>query len=165
MERVSLVQLPASLSPDGARSDARYVLGIDGGATKTLAAVLDLQTRELHLGRAGPSNQDAVGAPAAVSALLAAADEAVARAGIEQGGARLRRAGGRGHRHPRDHQARARRAAGGVDRRQRRRRGLGCRHRRDARDRRHLRNRVERLRGRPGRALVARRRLGPHPRR
>ncbi len=84
MERVSLVQLPASLMPeDGVRRDARYVLGIDGGATKTLAAVLDLETRELHLGRAGPSNQDAVGAPAAVSALLSAADEAVARAGIE----------------------------------------------------------------------------------
>jgi glucosamine kinase len=85
MERVSLVQLPTSLSPSGGRSDARFVMGIDGGATKTLAAVLDLQTHELHLGRAGPSNQDAVGAPAAVRALLTAADEAIAQAGIDQG--------------------------------------------------------------------------------
>jgi N-acetylglucosamine kinase-like BadF-type ATPase len=58
------------------------VLGIDGGATKTLAAVLDLQSRALHLGQGGPSNEDAVGTRAAVQALLQAADEAIGKAGI-----------------------------------------------------------------------------------
>jgi N-acetylglucosamine kinase-like BadF-type ATPase len=58
------------------------VLGIDGGATKTLAAVLDLESGALHLGQGGPSNEDSVGAEAAVAALLEAADAAIARAGI-----------------------------------------------------------------------------------
>jgi glucosamine kinase len=57
-------------------------MGIDGGATKTLAAVLDLQASALHVGRAGPSNEDAVGAGEAVKALLAAADEGIRHAGI-----------------------------------------------------------------------------------
>jgi len=60
---------------------ARFVLGIDGGATKTLAAVLDLERHTLHLGHGGPSNEDAVGTVAAVRALLEAADAALARAG------------------------------------------------------------------------------------
>jgi N-acetylglucosamine kinase-like BadF-type ATPase len=57
-------------------------MGVDGGATKTLAAVLDMDTHDVHLGHAGPSNQDAVGATAAVRALLEAADDALAGAGI-----------------------------------------------------------------------------------
>jgi glucosamine kinase len=59
------------------------VLGIDGGATKTLAALLDLERKTLHLGHGGPSNEDAVGTPAAVQALLSAADGALAQAGID----------------------------------------------------------------------------------
>jgi glucosamine kinase len=59
------------------------VLGIDGGATKTLAALLDLERGTVHLGQAGPSNEDAVGTRAAVDALLEAAEEAIGRAGIE----------------------------------------------------------------------------------
>ncbi len=58
------------------------MLGIDGGATKTLAAVLDLELGALHLGHAGPSNEDAVGARLAVKAVLDATDQALARAGI-----------------------------------------------------------------------------------
>ncbi len=88
MRRDPLVKLPDSLND--ARSEnsaARYVLGVDGGATKTLAAVLDLESRAVHLGRGGPSNEDAVGAKAAVQALLGAADEALEQAGI--GGDRL----------------------------------------------------------------------------
>jgi glucosamine kinase len=61
-------------------------MGIDGGATKTLAAVLDLHSGELHLGHSGPSNQDAVGARAATQALLHAADEAIERAGTTRDG-------------------------------------------------------------------------------
>ncbi|HYM45018.1 MAG TPA: BadF/BadG/BcrA/BcrD ATPase family protein [Solirubrobacteraceae bacterium] len=74
---------PDGGAPDGeARLPARYVLGVDGGATKTLAAVLDLEQRVLHLGHGGPSNQDAVGVRLAVKALLDAADQALARAGV-----------------------------------------------------------------------------------
>jgi N-acetylglucosamine kinase-like BadF-type ATPase len=92
MQRTPLVTLPPALAGLGApaaggapgEGGGRYVLGIDGGATKTLAAVLDLDRRELHLGHSGPSNEDAVGARQAVKALLDAADEALARAGIAQ---------------------------------------------------------------------------------
>jgi N-acetylglucosamine kinase-like BadF-type ATPase len=59
-------------------------MGIDGGATKTLAAVLDLDRRTVQLAHAGPSNEDAVGTRAAVDALLAVADAALERSGIEQ---------------------------------------------------------------------------------
>jgi glucosamine kinase len=105
VNRVPLVQLPSELVPPGAGgagdggsarvrlgadssgsgggANARFVLGIDGGATKTLAALLDLERGTLHLGQAGPSNEDAVGTRAAVDALLEAADEAIGRAGIE----------------------------------------------------------------------------------
>ena len=67
MRRDSLVDLPAVLSSEQPRTDARYVMGVDGGATKTLAAVLDLRAQGtgeklLHLGHGGPSNEDAVGA-------------------------------------------------------------------------------------------------------
>jgi N-acetylglucosamine kinase-like BadF-type ATPase len=83
MKRDPLVRLPDALTASRPpRPGARFVLGVDGGATKTLAAVLDMDTNELHLGHAGPSNQDAVGATAAVGALLQAADEAIAQAGI-----------------------------------------------------------------------------------
>jgi glucosamine kinase len=110
VDRDSLVSLPPALAhfsaerlPDGAASDgqapgaaatpaasgsasgvgaARYLLGIDGGATKTLAAVLDIERGELHIGQGGPSNQDAVGVQAAGQALFDAADQALAGAGI-----------------------------------------------------------------------------------
>lgn len=92
MNRDPLVQLPPALADPGtgpaadtaAAGDVRYVLGVDGGATKTLAAVLDLDRRALHLGRAGPSNEDAVGTRLAVKAVLDATDQALARAGIAQ---------------------------------------------------------------------------------
>jgi N-acetylglucosamine kinase-like BadF-type ATPase len=72
----------ANAARAGGRENVRYVLGIDGGATKTLAALLDLRAGTLHLGQGGPSNEDAVGTHAAVGALLEAADGALARAGI-----------------------------------------------------------------------------------
>ena len=88
MKRDSLLQLPPALVASATRSDAhadaRYVMGIDGGATKTLAAVFDLDERAVHLAEGGPSNEDAVGAGAAVDALLDVADEALQRAGIAQ---------------------------------------------------------------------------------
>jgi glucosamine kinase len=84
MRRDPLLELPPALTAPGASAHARYVLGIDGGATKTLAAVLDLAEGEIHLGYGGPSNEDAVGAEATLAALLGAADEAIQRAGIAQ---------------------------------------------------------------------------------
>ncbi len=88
MDRAPLVTLPAALAPAGpgpaarAGEGARYVLGIDGGATKTLAAVLDMKREALHLGHGGPSNEDAVGTRLAVKALLDATDQALAAVGI-----------------------------------------------------------------------------------
>src|ERR1700686_2734096 len=88
MNRDSLVQLPAVLAPSrtGTSTVARFIMGIDGGANKTLAAVLDLERGELHLGHGGPSNQDAVGVHAATNALLEAADQAIERAGTSRDG-------------------------------------------------------------------------------
>ena len=82
MNRAPLVTLPPALSANASRGDGRYVLGIDGGATKTIAAVLDLELLEVHVAHGGPSNEDAVGVRAAVEALIAVADEAAARAGV-----------------------------------------------------------------------------------
>ena len=84
MNRDPLVTLPPALTApvSSAPAGARYVLGIDGGATKTLAAVLDLRQRVLHLGHSGPSNEDAVGTRLAVKAVLDATDEALTGAGI-----------------------------------------------------------------------------------
>ena len=84
MKRDSLVQLPSALTRGATSANARFVMGIDGGATKTLAAVLDLDSHALHLGHGGPSNEDAVGVKASVEAVLEAADEAIGRAGIAQ---------------------------------------------------------------------------------
>jgi N-acetylglucosamine kinase-like BadF-type ATPase len=87
MNRDPLVTLPPALTaphaPAAPHEDApRYILGIDGGATKTLAAVIDLHERTLHLGHAGPSNEDAVGARLAVKAILDATDQALVGAHI-----------------------------------------------------------------------------------
>jgi len=78
-----LVRLPAALLAHSPGGDGRYVMGVDGGATKTLAAVLDLQQHDVHLGHGGSSNADAVGARVATESLVRATDEALDRAGIE----------------------------------------------------------------------------------
>jgi glucosamine kinase len=84
VKREPLVTLPAALIAPSARTDTRFVMGVDGGATKTLAAVLDLRERTLHLGHSASSNPDAVGARAATESLLSATDEALGRAGVER---------------------------------------------------------------------------------
>src|ERR1700730_13335865 len=84
MKRDSLVQLPPALMRPRASGRARFVMGIDGGATKTLAAVLDLEDHALHVAQRGPSNRDSVGTELAVAALLQAAAEALERAGTTQ---------------------------------------------------------------------------------
>ncbi|HEY2719608.1 MAG TPA: BadF/BadG/BcrA/BcrD ATPase family protein [Solirubrobacteraceae bacterium] len=82
MQRDPLVQLPDALAQPSTRPRGRYLLGIDGGATKTLAAVLDLEQRAIHIAHGGPSNEDAVGSRSAVAALVDVAEQALARAGI-----------------------------------------------------------------------------------
>ncbi len=82
MQDESLIQLPPALAEPAPQAHGRYLLGIDGGATKTLAAVLDLEGSELHIAHGGPSNEDAIGAQAAVQTLLATADEALQHARI-----------------------------------------------------------------------------------
>jgi N-acetylglucosamine kinase-like BadF-type ATPase len=83
MKRDPLVELPPVLAHPATRPGGRYLLGIDGGATKTLAAVLDLQERVVYLAQGGPSNEDAIGSRSAVAALVEVADRALALAGIE----------------------------------------------------------------------------------
>jgi glucosamine kinase len=82
MRREPLVTLPPALKAPGVDTAARFLMGVDGGATKTLAAVLDLRERTLHLGHGASSNADAVGARAATASLMNATDEAIGRAGI-----------------------------------------------------------------------------------
>ncbi len=84
-----LLATPAMDGSDGLGSSqdslgARFVMGVDGGATKTLAAVLDLQEQTLHLGHGGSSNPDSVGAHTATDSLVKATEEAIGRAGIER---------------------------------------------------------------------------------
>jgi N-acetylglucosamine kinase-like BadF-type ATPase len=84
MQRESLVKLPEALITPRPTPGARFVMGIDGGATKTLAAVLDLDAKRVHFAHGGPSNEDAVGPQAAVQALFEVADEAIERTEISQ---------------------------------------------------------------------------------
>jgi glucosamine kinase len=77
--------VPRSLLDGSRATDARYVAGVDGGATKTVVAVLDLETLAVSLGRGGPTNADAVGDDAAAAALEAALGAALARAGVDGG--------------------------------------------------------------------------------
>lgn len=49
-----------------------HVLGIDGGGTKTLAAITDLHGRVCGIGWGGPSNIDAIGVDAATASITAA---------------------------------------------------------------------------------------------
>lgn len=86
MRREPLLTLPPALTAPGAAANPRFVMGVDGGATKTLAAVLDIRDGVLHLGHGGSSNPDSVGAQVATDNLLKATDEAIGRAGIGRDG-------------------------------------------------------------------------------
>lgn len=59
------------------------MLGLDGGATKTLAAVFDVDTGRLAYGESGASNPNAVGFESAGQALTEAVHEAIRRAGTD----------------------------------------------------------------------------------
>jgi glucosamine kinase len=86
--RTSLIELPPALALGGgshlsAGEGARWLMGIDGGGTKTLAAVLDVLGGRVHLAHGGPSNPDSAGVRSAGNALLASAAAAAQAAGIE----------------------------------------------------------------------------------
>src|SRR5271156_3751614 len=59
----------------------RYVLGFDGGGTKTDCVLMDETRAVLARGRAGPSNPARVGLDAAVASLTEAAEKALAASG------------------------------------------------------------------------------------
>lgn len=83
-----LIELPQALrcsgqAQPGAGEAARWLMGIDGGGTKTLGAILDVQEGRVHLAHNGPSNPDSAGVKSAGEALLASAAGAAHAAGIE----------------------------------------------------------------------------------
>ncbi len=60
-----------------------YVLGIDGGGTKTIALAADLCGNVLGRGTSGAANYQTVGLDTAIAALKEASEGAIAAAGIE----------------------------------------------------------------------------------
>lgn len=75
---------PAFLTADDEEDGPhmRVVLGIDGGGTKTRCLVADRAGTLLGEGLAGPSNYQVVGPDAAAAAVVGAAEQALARAGL-----------------------------------------------------------------------------------
>jgi glucosamine kinase len=70
----SLVTLPAELLPTATGRNSGgpangLLIGVDGGATKTLAAAYDLDTGEVSAAETGPSNPEAVGYEAAAASI------------------------------------------------------------------------------------------------
>src|SRR6059036_3508646 len=74
----SLMTIPRPLLDASHPTGATHVAGVDGGATKTVAAVLELETFRVFLGRGGPANVDAVGVESAAGALETAMNAALA---------------------------------------------------------------------------------------
>lgn len=77
--------LPDGLLDGEGREGGAYVLGVDGGATKTVAAVLRRADWRAFGGSAGPSNPDAVGAVAATAAVKTAIAGALSAAEVDGG--------------------------------------------------------------------------------
>ncbi|MFZ4515090.1 MAG: BadF/BadG/BcrA/BcrD ATPase family protein [Acidimicrobiia bacterium] len=83
----SLIQLPPELwhgaqtAPVG--DDRPILVAVDGGATKTLAVVLDLRTHQLTVGHAGPSNVYTAGFEGAGKAINEAVHAALHAANAE----------------------------------------------------------------------------------
>jgi glucosamine kinase len=70
----SLVTLPAELLPKATGSNSGgavngLLIGVDGGATKTIAATFDLDTGAVAAAETGPSNPEAVGFDAAAASI------------------------------------------------------------------------------------------------
>jgi glucosamine kinase len=85
MRARSLVELPEALTTPSKPAHGTFILGVDGGATKTVAAVLNLETKKLCLpADGGPSNAAIIGIEQAVGVVLRVADEAMEKAGISR---------------------------------------------------------------------------------
>jgi N-acetylglucosamine kinase-like BadF-type ATPase len=70
--------------PHDRSSPPRFVIGVDGGASKTDAVAMDLDGNVLGNARAGGSNWESVGLDGAVDAVTRAVDAALAEAGRER---------------------------------------------------------------------------------
>src|SRR2546423_8875237 len=68
-------------APPGAQT---YLLGVDGGGTKTRAVVVDARQRILGEGEAGPSNPLRVGVSDSANAVREAAERACVEAGVRR---------------------------------------------------------------------------------
>jgi N-acetylglucosamine kinase-like BadF-type ATPase len=79
----SLMTIPGALLDASRATGRRHVAGVDGGATKTVAAVLSLDTFDMRFGHGGPSNVDAVGVDSAAASIREALREALGEAGVE----------------------------------------------------------------------------------
>jgi glucosamine kinase len=90
----TLLPLPAELAPRSTPAGTarpprasgrtgRWVLGLDGGATKTLAAAYDVDSGRLAIGESAASNPNAVGFEPAGRALAEAVHEALERASAD----------------------------------------------------------------------------------
>jgi N-acetylglucosamine kinase-like BadF-type ATPase len=64
---------------------ARYVLGVDGGNSKTLALVADTNGTVVGLGQAGCANHQATSIEAAMGEIATSVDAALAAAGLNRG--------------------------------------------------------------------------------
>lgn len=68
----------------GKRPGPSFVIGVDGGGTKTIAAVADERGRVLGIGRGGPANFQAIGRKAARREIEKTVDAALAMAGVSR---------------------------------------------------------------------------------
>jgi len=64
-------------------SISKYLIGIDGGATKTICTVADLNGNIIGKGSAGPSNYHNIGVEEASKAILSACEDAFRKAGLK----------------------------------------------------------------------------------
>lgn len=87
MSGAPLIELPAALRADAPPARREGVLvGVDGGATKTMVAAFEPQACRLALARAGSTNASAIGVPAAADAVCDALRGALGELGVAPDG-------------------------------------------------------------------------------
>jgi N-acetylglucosamine kinase-like BadF-type ATPase len=77
-----LIIATSSITPDVTLVVQRYVVGVDGGASKTVALIGTANGRILGRGESGPSNYHNIGARAAARSIKKAVFQAMKRAGL-----------------------------------------------------------------------------------
>ena len=73
----------SAIKSDPSLVGARFVLGVDGGGTKTLAAIMDERGQMVGSGQSGPSNYDDVGVDRARENIALAVEQARAQAMLQ----------------------------------------------------------------------------------